>query len=392
MELNGQVSSASGAESERQPRLAAIGLPQRSDTMASSGQSMLCVYHYDPLDRLADCSPAGQGSIGLFYQKSHFATQIQGQIQHTLLRTGEHLLAQRRTENNQSACVFLTTDQQQSVIAAQGLAFAYTPYGHRHPSAGLMNLPGFTGQRVDPVTGHYLLGNGYRAFNPVLMRFNSPDSLSPFGEGGVNAYAYCGGDPVNRVDPSGHVPGFLKSALRALGLMRKAASHPQKSDQALKFLYLTSPRSSVRGIDVYDRPISGGKLELVVNGHGYNPSKYGGPRVLMGQSPTSPTMLDFTLRRQGLEFERYEYARLVICHSATGGSNSFAAEFSKLSGLSVKAYRGGVAGHGPTEIRRYVSQKSESVFRLGIYKKNVFEPGSNLNMGFSYDPVWITSF
>ncbi|RMV69301.1 hypothetical protein ALP05_01121 [Pseudomonas caricapapayae] len=177
--------------------------------MASSGQSVLCVYRYDPLDRLADCSPVGEGSIGLFYQKSHFATQIQGQIQHTLLRTGENLLAQRRTEHNQSACVFLITDQQQSVIAAQGLAFAYTPYGHRHPSAGPMNLPGFTGQRVDPVTGHYLLGNGYRAFNPVLMRFNSPDSLSPFGEGGLNAYAYCGGDPVNGADPSGHVRLFF---------------------------------------------------------------------------------------------------------------------------------------------------------------------------------------
>jgi len=48
------------------------------------------------------------------------------------------------------------------------------------------------------------LGNGYRAFNPVLMRFNSPDSLSPFGRGGLNAYAYCVGDPVNRSDPNGH--------------------------------------------------------------------------------------------------------------------------------------------------------------------------------------------
>ncbi|EGH70993.1 RHS repeat-associated core domain-containing protein, partial [Pseudomonas syringae] len=164
--------------------------------MASSGQSVLCVYRYDPLDRLADCSPAGQGSTRLFYQKTLLATQIQGQVQHTLMRTDEHLLACLSAENNQRDGALLATDQQQSVTVAQGLEFAYTPYGHRHPS-GTANLPGFTGQRVDPVTGHYLLGNGYRAFNPVLMRFNSPDSLSPFGEGWVNAYGYCGGDPVN---------------------------------------------------------------------------------------------------------------------------------------------------------------------------------------------------
>ncbi|WP_081028614.1 RHS repeat-associated core domain-containing protein [Pseudomonas syringae group genomosp. 3] len=179
--------------------------------MAISDRSVLCVYRYDPLDRLADCLAAGQGSARFFYQKNRLATQIQGQIQHSLLRTDEHLLAQRRTENNQSDSALLLTDQQQSVIAAQGLALAYTPYGHRHPSAGPMNLPGFTGQRVDPVTGHYLLGNGYRAFNPVLMRFNSPDSLSPFGEGGLNAYGYCGGDPVNGVDPSGHLPKWFKN-------------------------------------------------------------------------------------------------------------------------------------------------------------------------------------
>nr|WP_237183612.1 RHS repeat-associated core domain-containing protein [Pseudomonas syringae group genomosp. 3] len=183
--------------------------------MAISDRSVLCVYRYDPLDRLGDCSPAGQGSARFFYQKNRLTTQIQGQIQHTVLRTDEHLLAQRRTENNQSDSELLVTDQQQSVIAAQGLPFAYTPYGHRHPSTGPMNLPGFTGQRLDPVTGHYLLGNGYRAFNPVLMRFNSPDSLSPFGEGGLNAYTYCEGDPVNKVDPSGHIFGYLKALFSA---------------------------------------------------------------------------------------------------------------------------------------------------------------------------------
>lgn len=83
---------------------------------------------------------------------------------------------------------------------------AYTPYGGGHPQQKLANLPGFNGELQDLLTGHYLLGNGYRAYNPVLMRFNSPDSLSPFGEGGVNAYGYCAGDPANNIDPTGHLP------------------------------------------------------------------------------------------------------------------------------------------------------------------------------------------
>lgn len=65
---------------------------------------------------------------------------------------------------------------------------------------------GFNGERLEPVSGHYLLGIGYRSYNPVTMRFNAPDTHSPFGDGGLNAYAYCLGDPVNQVDPDGHVP------------------------------------------------------------------------------------------------------------------------------------------------------------------------------------------
>lgn len=55
------------------------------------------------------------------------------------------------------------------------------------------------------------------------MRFNSPDSWSPFGEGGLNYYAYCMGDPVNRTDPTGHTPQFLKPLLRSLRIMKKPA-------------------------------------------------------------------------------------------------------------------------------------------------------------------------
>ena len=67
------------------------------------------------------------------------------------------------------------------------------------------NPLGFNGTRQDPATKLYPLGNGYRMYSPTLMRFNAQDNLSPFGPGGVNGYAYCLGDPVNRRDPSGHI-------------------------------------------------------------------------------------------------------------------------------------------------------------------------------------------
>jgi RHS repeat-associated protein len=65
-------------------------------------------------------------------------------------------------------------------------------------------LSAFNGERPDSISGHYHLGNGYRAYSPVLGRFTAPDSWSPFRAGGINPYACCAGDPVNRADPSGH--------------------------------------------------------------------------------------------------------------------------------------------------------------------------------------------
>jgi len=63
----------------------------------------------------------------------------------------------------------------------------------------------FNGHRLDVVSHAFHPGNGYRAFHPTLMRFDCPDSSSPFAAGGVNPYGWCAGDPINRSDPSGHM-------------------------------------------------------------------------------------------------------------------------------------------------------------------------------------------
>jgi RHS repeat-associated protein len=183
--------------------------------MSSTDKTLLCRYHYDPLDRLADCTPLAQASTQRFYLKERLTSEIQGSVQRSIFQQADQLMAQQQRQDGAVETTLLATDQQRSVLhaldATQLRPLAYTPYGHRPAENGLLSLLGFNGEQPDPVTGHYLLGNGYRAFNPVLMRFNSPDSLSPFGEGGLNAYAYSVGDPVNRKDPTGHYSSFFST-------------------------------------------------------------------------------------------------------------------------------------------------------------------------------------
>ncbi|MEE1887289.1 RHS repeat-associated core domain-containing protein [Pseudomonas carassii] len=102
-------------------------------------------------------------------------------------------------------------DQQRSVLGGSSLPRAYTPYGAVSDKRGA--LLAYCGQPHDSLTGHYHLGNGHRTFNPLLMRFNSPDRLSPFGAGGINAYAYCQGDPINFHDSRGTERTFVRSLL-----------------------------------------------------------------------------------------------------------------------------------------------------------------------------------
>jgi RHS repeat-associated protein len=73
-------------------------------------------------------------------------------------------------------------------------------YGQRAASS-VEARSGFAGEVTDAMLPWYLLDD--RFYVPSLRSFISPDRASPFDRGGLNRYAYCGGDPVNRVDPDG---------------------------------------------------------------------------------------------------------------------------------------------------------------------------------------------
>lgn len=90
----------------------------------------------------------------------------------------------------------------------------YSAYGF-HGYSALSTGLAFTGQFLDMNSGCYLLGNGHRAYSPQRLRFNQPDEASPFGRGGLNAYMYCQGDPINRIDPTGRYGEWFMNMLDA---------------------------------------------------------------------------------------------------------------------------------------------------------------------------------
>lgn len=185
--------------------------------MSDSSLKILRRYRYDALDRLADVGLLADDSTQRFYQENHLVTELGQHTQRTILRHEAQPMAQQQSEAGVRETRLLATDQAHSLLHSlaqtNSNCWAYTAYGHYPAESGLSRLLGFNGECPDAVTGHYLLGRGKRAFNPVLMRFNSPDELGPFDErAGINTYAYCGGDPTNFIDPTGNIK--LASMLR----------------------------------------------------------------------------------------------------------------------------------------------------------------------------------
>ncbi|MGN8344953.1 RHS repeat-associated core domain-containing protein [Pseudomonas sp. SMV71] len=320
---------------------------------ADSRKTLLCRYRYDPLDRLTDCAPTAEAGTQRFYCKSRLATEIQGAVQRSVIQHDDQLLAQLRREHLKVDATLLATDQQRSVLTAldatQAHPLAYTPYGHRPTENGLLSLLGFNGERPDPVTGHYLLGNGYRAFNPVLMRFNSPDSWSPFGEGGLSAYAYCLGNPPNYQDPTGH---FSLSTI-SHSFFNFIDNYMMVHIGGVRIKPITNARKVATNVDIFE-DIYKQKTRLNIVAHGGLPIDGNKPFILWDRELISPPVLHERLViEHGVNFDVYDSIRLLVCHSADT-DHSFAVTFATLTNKPVKAFSGPVSTGLLPEFRKQV--------------------------------------
>ncbi|MFJ4259113.1 RHS repeat-associated core domain-containing protein [Pseudomonas monteilii] len=165
----------------------------------------------------------------IFYQNNQFIIELSKQTR-SIFRTSELPLSEREPTSEQANNFFLTTDKQNSVLQkGTNQRPKYGPYGQDSPIIGRSTLLGFNGQ-YRQLTGLYALGNGYRSYSPILMRFYSTDNLSPFDAGGLNAYAYCSGDPINFTDATGHMRRNLTKPNRKVGIPSGAPTSTTTSD------------------------------------------------------------------------------------------------------------------------------------------------------------------
>lgn len=149
---------------------------------------------------------AMSGMSRFFYQNRSTATITGTQNSQRFIWGSGVILA---FQNLQAAarCLF-ASDSSGSVIAT---ALKDHLMSQRYTVSGFSKLDirdaagaiAFKGYYWDSMLEAYALGRGYRYYNPILMRFMKVDDLSPFGTGGVNAYAYCEGDPLNFHDADG---------------------------------------------------------------------------------------------------------------------------------------------------------------------------------------------
>ncbi|MDD1967754.1 hypothetical protein NPS29_20725 [Pseudomonas putida] len=175
-----------------------------------------CSYRYDPSGQLTD-RLVNKRLTRDFFSADQLTHRQTGSDSVQLIGDMGALFAINEVSGGVRKTILLGTDAQGSVrVEADSTVRRrqYTAHGADVSRPGNLAF-GYAGELREPLSGFYIPG-GNRPYDPLLMCFLAPDTESPFGRGGINPYAWCAGDPVNRVDPDGH--SWVNYALAGAGL------------------------------------------------------------------------------------------------------------------------------------------------------------------------------
>ncbi|MGE8060081.1 RHS repeat-associated core domain-containing protein [Pseudomonas sp. NPDC089547] len=258
----------------------------------------------------------------VFYQSDRPASIVSQSPTIRIINDDHQALAIQRDRD--SSAELIASDSTHSSVAMSDRhvmqALSHSAFGYYHSTSKL--LIAFNGERRDTVTGMYGLGAGYRWYSTEMMRFLSPDSSSPFGEGGISAYAYVRNDPVNLIDPLG-----------------RAAQLPSVFF-GKKFNYIKSMKRLKSFDQEYGIYRSGGGLfkkpSLVIHSHGGTDALQVGAKQLTAKGFTD------WLGNNGIKTSDYQKATFVTCLTglSSSGRPTFAQQFADLNRMKVDAYAG----------------------------------------------------
>lgn len=242
-----------------------------------------------------------------------------------------------------STVILMGTDWLQSplfkVQTDLNMKIRYLPFGFRGETIEKAASVEFQGQLRDALTGHYLLGHGYRAYDSIMRRFLTPDSLSPFGEGGLNCYVYCGGEPVNNIDPSGH---FSRSIGKRLSqFFRREKNIGVEVGTLIDFSgrhRIYNPKVIAPNITAFETQGPPGFQKAI------NFSLHGSPKgkLATNGNEISARGLIKKAQAQGINFNDYDVVHVAACYSGLGDIDSKLARIVQYTGKPATGYSGRV--------------------------------------------------